>query len=584
MAERSPTSGSSPGEGTLAATVARWRRSADHGDERSAWLNQMLLGAVVLVAALEAVVVGFSGDVSLFFAGVVAIFILTAATLVIPWTRIPTRWKALIPLLDIAAILAIRQSEPTSGFSLILVFPAMWLSSGFGFGGLLLGMAVPTIGYWIAYAAAPSATFTTSTVLLPLLIIAVCTTSYLTARRNEAHRMLHDKQADLLAATLERSRRQEQSALEVLDAVDFGVMRLGADGRIAVTNDTHARLLNATLTDDAESQIFRADGVTPLTKDQSPLTRARRGESFDQQVIWFGQEGDRRQALSVTVRRMRDVHGADVGAIVVSRDVTTELTALRARDELVASVSHELRTPLTSILGYLDLAIDDESVPEPARKRLEIAERNTERLLGIVADILRASTASQSSVDVTIRPVDADVGQLVLAAVESMQPHAAGRSVSLDTSRIEPARAWADPLRLRQVVDNILSNAIKYSREGGSVTVGCTTDADSTWILVRDTGPGMAEDEMTGLFERFYRTSSMRRRGIQGTGLGLSISRDIVRAHGGEITVHSSPGVGSTFIVRLPAVRGAAAPAPRMNAASAGAPASADQQVKGGAP
>jgi signal transduction histidine kinase len=536
----------------------------DSTRERSAWLNQLLLGSVVLIATIVAFTFGFDGDLGLFFAGVVAVFVITSVTLVVPWNRINLGWSVLLPLADIVAILVIRQSAPDSGFGLLLVFPAMWLSATFGFPGLVTAIVSTSIGYWVTIASTPTPNLTFSTVLLPLLITAVSTTSYLTARRNAAQRMLLDKQAELLGRALERARRQEQSVVEVMEAVDFGVVRLGSGGRIAVTNDAHTRLLRQTLEPEHSREIYRADGVTPLLPEQSPLTRARNGEAFDHQVLWFGAPDKKRQALTVTVRRLTDVSGHDVGAVVVSRDVTAELTALRARDELVASVSHELRTPLTSILGYIDLAIDDAGVPESARRNLEIAERNAERLLGIVADILRASSAAQSSVDHTIRPQDADVAQIVLAAVEAIEPTAAERSIVIETSRVEPAVAWADPVRLRQVVDNLLSNAIKYNRDAGSITVGCTTDGDSTWILVRDTGSGMAEDEMAGLFERFYRTTSMRRSGVRGTGLGLAISRDIVRAHGGEITVHSSPGVGSTFVVRLPAVRGAASPAPRM--------------------
>jgi signal transduction histidine kinase len=100
------------------------------------------------------------------------------------------------------------------------------------------------------------------------------------------------------------------------------------------------------------------------------------------------------------------------------------------------------------------------------------------------------------------------------------------------------------------VVDNLLSNAIVYNRDGGTVFLGTTSDGTSSWILVRDTGIGISEAERSRLFQRYYKAGSSRR---AGTGLGLAITRDIVRAHGGEIGLHSSPGVGTTFIVKLPA-------------------------------
>jgi signal transduction histidine kinase len=311
-------------------------------------------------------------------------------------------------------------------------------------------------------------------------------------------------------------------------------------------------------------RVFTADSATPMPKERMPLQRALRGEAFDAEVLWFGEPGPDSVALAVAVRRLLGPHGTDVGAVLVSRDVTSELRALQARDQLVASVSHELRTPLTSILGYLDLAIDDPAVPASARRGLEIAERNAERLLGIVADILAASSASNRSSELAVTPVDVDVADIVHAAVESLEPRAAERSVTLDGSGVENAVAFVDPMRARQIIDNLIANAIAYNSEGGTVTVGSTTDGDSTWVLVRDTGIGRTEDEMSGLFVRFYRARGATSGGRRGTGLGLAISRDLARAHGGDITVRSTPGVGSTFILRLPATRAASAPAPRV--------------------
>ena len=267
---------------------------------------------------------------------------------------------------------------------------------------------------------------TDATLLLPLVLIAVATTSYLSARRSDAQRTLLAKQALLLSRVLERTRRQEQEVTEVLDAVDFGVIRISADGKVSVTNEAHARLQQAIRTDDedADAPAFRDDGVTRLPDAELPLERALRGEAFDAQVVWFGQEPRPRQALSISARRLFDSAGRDAGAVVISRDVTTELEALRARDELVASVSHELRTPLTSILGYLDLAIEEPDLPDQVRSKLDVAERNAERLLGLVGDILAASSSSSSSVEATIDPQDIDARDIVRASVEALLPRA----------------------------------------------------------------------------------------------------------------------------------------------------------------
>ena len=419
-------------------------------------------------------------------------------------------------------------------------------------------MIVAVAGIVSVLAALNEQQVTYATVLMPLVLVAVATTSHLAARRSDAQRTLLAKQAQLLRRVLERTRRQEQEVTEVLDAVDFGVIRVTPDGQVAVTNVAHGRLQQAIRSDiDGDDErteredipAFRDDGSTPLPPDELPVERALRGEAFDGQVVWFGVEPGPRQALSITARRLTDSAGQDVGAVVVSRDVTTELDALRARDELVASVSHELRTPLTSILGYLDLAIEDPDLPDHLRGNLDVAERNAERLLGIIGDILAASSSS-SSVEASLTPLAIDAREIVRASAEALAPRASGRAITIDTAGLEEAFVWADPLRLRQVVDNLLSNAITYNRDGGTVFLGTTSDGASSWILVRDTGAGMTEDERARLFQRFYKAGPARR---SGTGLGLAISRDIVRAHGGELGLHSSPGVGSTFIVKLPA-------------------------------
>ncbi|QKJ19618.1 sensor histidine kinase [Microbacterium hominis] len=522
---------------------------ADRTRERTAALNQLLLSGVVFAVAVLVAIGPFRGDAALFFFGVVLILALTAATLTIPWNRLPQGWLAAVPAIDIAAIGLMHLSQPASALGLLWVFPTTWLAGGFGALGMFAALAA-IAAVTIVLVGTGSPEFTYATVLLPLVLFAAAVTGYLNARRSEAQRLLLSKQALLLRGALERTRRQEEELTEVLDAVQFGVIRIGPAGETAVTNEAHARLQRATrFADESAITAYRDDGVTPLPADDVPLARALRGEAFEDEIVWFGPPDGARQALAMTARRLTDPDGKDSGAVLVSRDVTNELTALRARDDLVASVSHELRTPLTSILGYLDLAIEDDEIPDRVRANLDIAERNAERLLGIVADILSASSTS-STVETSITPRELDAADIVRAAAEAAQPRADARAVLLDLTGLEPAPVWADPLRLRQVIDNLVSNAITHNRDAGAVHLGTTTDGRSTWILVRDTGPGISEADRGRLFQRYYRAGA--RHGT-GTGLGLAISRDIVRAHGGEIGLHSTPGVGSTFIVKLPA-------------------------------
>lgn len=524
---------------------------------RSAALNQLLLCAVVLVISALSLLIGSHADGVLFLTGVLLVFGGAAAALLVPWSRVPQGWLVIIPLGDIVAIALLRIAEPLGGLGLLWVFPAIWLAS-LGIVGFVLQLVLITSIYWGIVALTPAASVTYATVLLPVVIISVAATVFASTRRSHAQQVLLDRQAALLSGALQRAQRQEQLLTEVLDAVDFGVLRIAPDGSVAVVNEALGRFQKAIpgfgVRDRELDNAYRPDGTTRLLQQERPLVRAIRGEVFDDQVVWFGHPDERRTAMSMTARRMRDAYGADAGAVLIARDVTRELTALRARDRLVASVSHELRTPLTSVLGYIDLALDNVDRPEAVRKDLEIAGRNGERLLEIVADILAASSSSRLSVDMRISPEDVDVAEIVRACAEAWRPRAAENSVTIVTRDVEPARAFADPLRLRQVVDNLMSNAVKYNRDGGEASIGCASDGESTWIVVRDTGSGMTAVDQERLFERYFRA----RNDVEGTGLGLSISREIIRAHGGDITATSERGIGSTFIVQLPVASGPA--------------------------
>ncbi|WP_159500862.1 PAS domain-containing sensor histidine kinase [Microbacterium sp. 18062] len=532
---------------------------------RTAVLNQLLLCAIVLLVSVLSLFIGERMDRPLFLVGVLGVFLGGAATLLIPWALIPRGWILLVPLADIVAIAALRHAEPDGGLGLLWAFPAIWLAA-LGTLAFVAQFLVITSLYWTVVAIGPNQGVVYATFLLPIVILAIATTIFVSTRRYQAQQSLLDKQAVLLSGALQRTQRQEELVTEVLDAVDFGVLRVSPEGTVAVVNEALGRFQQSIpgfgVSDRELRNAYRADGTTPLTQAERPLARAIRGEVFDNQVVWFGHPDERRTAMSMTVRRMRDAFGVDAGAVLIARDITAELTALRARDRLVASVSHELRTPLTSVLGYIDLAMDNLDRPDLARKDLEIAGRNSERLLEIVSDILAASSSSRLSVDMTISPENVDVAEIVRASAEAWRPRAAERTVTIVTAGVEPARAFADPLRLRQVIDNLVSNAVKYNRDGGEVSLGCTTDGVETWILVRDTGSGIPAADQERLFERYFRA----RTDVGGTGLGLSISRDIARAHGGDITVRSDRGVGSTFMVQLPATAdglSSGAPEPR---------------------
>lgn len=525
----------------------------DTGRARTTATLQLSLAAVVLVYVVIAVPWGYAGDLGLFWLGAIVVLGAGGVALLVPWARVSAWWIMAVPIIDLLGIALLRQSLPSGGFGVLFFIPAIWLAIYFGIGGYLVGVIVaPTVLVTTAIVD-PRQEVGYVTFSLPLMIVVVATISLALGRQMTAQRLLFTRQTRTMARTLRRAQKQEELLAEVLDTIDFGVIRLAADGSTTVANEAHARLQRAARSAEAGSggghAAFAADGVTPLDRHDTPFARAARGEVFDNQIVWFGGDGPRRRALSVTARRTRAVDGSDNGAVIVSRDVTAELTALRARDSLVSSVSHELRTPLTSIIGYLELAVDDPEVPERARGYLDVAERNVSRLLEIVSDILTASSTSEMSADLTISQQDVDIADVVRASGESWAPAAAERAIAIDMTGVRPAPAYADPLRMRQVIDNLVSNAVKYNRDGGRVTLSTTSDGITTMITVTDTGVGVSESDVGRLFERFFQVADTS----TGTGLGLSISRELVRAHGGDIIVSSTAGVGSTFSVQLPA-------------------------------
>lgn len=545
------------GEDRSGRRSTRWRSLIgeltpyrDGTQARVAVLQQLMLGLVVLAVAAFAIIAAIPGDLTLFFTGIGVVFVLTIVTLLVPWNTLSPWVVGAIPLLDIVAIMLMRAAFPESGLALLWLFPVMWLSAGLGLVGYLAANLFVWVSYGWVIAVGQESAFSFALLLLPIVVLAVSTGAYLSVRRFAAQRKLLDKQALVLGQSLERTQHQEQLVTQVLDSVDFGVIRISADG-VTITNEAQARMQHALMTADGHNRLpaFDADGQTPLDPERMPVARARRGEVFDNQIVWFGSPDTTRRALSVTARRLRDTQGGDAGVVVISRDVTAERTALFARDNVVASVSHELRAPLTAIVGYLDLALETDGIPEKVRGDLDVAMHNAERMIQIISDILSATSSSKSTVDVTVSPENVDLQRLVIESAAAWEPTALERRITIFTDDVQPTHAYVDPARMRQVADNLISNAIKYGREGGSVQLAVYGDAVASYVLVRDDGIGLSPDDQNRLFRRFFRAST----DVGGTGLGLAICRDIVRAHGGEIIVGSEQGVGTAFLVRVPA-------------------------------
>jgi len=231
----------------------------------------------------------------------------------------------------------------------------------------------------------------------------------------------------------------------------------------------------------------------------------------------------------------------------------------RLKDDFVASVSHELRTPLTSIRGYLDLVREGEGgeLNEDQQRFLGIVDRNADRLLRVVSDLLFVAQVGAGKLDLALEEVD--VAEVVDHAADAARPHAESKELGLVAEIESMPTVLADRARLGQVVDNLVSNAVKFTPAGGRVSVRAFAANGAAVLEVSDTGLGMSSEEQEQLFQRFYRTAAATENAIQGTGLGLTILKAIVDAHGGTVAVTSAEGAGTTFRVELPVADGARA-------------------------
>jgi PAS domain S-box-containing protein len=351
---------------------------------------------------------------------------------------------------------------------------------------------------------------------------------------------------------------RERTTLEaIFETVSVGLLLIDRDGRYERMNRRHEETMRLPFPEGHAGRagqlghVYRPDGKTLMTREEMPTYRAAQGEEFDDYTYWVGDDPTTRSAFSTSARQVRGPDGERLGAALAYQEITDLMRAMQVKDEFVSSVSHELRTPLTSVLGHLEMLAESDDLPPAVSARLAVVQRNAQRLGALVTDLLHVAQAGEAGLQ--LHRTEVDLVELVREAVEAARPDAERSGVRLGAVVPDRLVGLVDAQRLRQVVDNLVSNAVKYSEAGGTATVRLRREPDAIELEIADTGIGIPPDELDQVFERFYRGHHPRARHVPGTGLGLEIVSSIVTALGGTIDVTSEVGRGSTFRVRLPA-------------------------------
>lgn len=346
-----------------------------------------------------------------------------------------------------------------------------------------------------------------------------------------------------------REALQEQSSrLEaILAAITKGILLLDKTGRCVMANQAALRFLNQ-----SEAELIGASGaeLAALFSDRfvepNPLTIGEADRRLSTRI-------DPVRFYQASWEPVTTADGAELGQILVLNDVTKETELDRMKEEFIATVSHELRTPLTAMKGSLGLLAGGllGSMEPMQTELIQIALQNTDRLIRQVSEILSLSKLESGKVQMKVAPVD--LNRVASDVLSELAPVPAGRQIDV-TAEMDASLPliMADGEQIRHVLTNLLGNAYKFTPEGGHVHLEIRAGESEVRLTVRDTGPGIAVDQLERIFERFTRAPGEASRRASGTGLGLAIAKNIVEQHGGRIWAESAPGQGATFIVALP--------------------------------
>lgn len=528
----------------------------------SRWDDSELLGTIVrsvwqwqLVIALSAVTVAVviaSLDVALFqnwwfLSGLLLIAVVTVTGLAAPWAR-QKKYAIALPIIDTIAIGFLANANHILGY--LWIMPIAWIAAYYTSTAILAALALVVASQaarrWLPATDAPKP-LEVIIVLVALGFLGIAMSQG--ARRTRAFRHLLRRQSSQIDRALSRATVQERRTVALFDSIGTALAVIDRHGRIEKSNAAYRTLYGYSEGEErhpARAVEYSDYRGSALALDETAVARARRGERVRNEPLWIYDTDGRWRALSLSIRsRATSTPSEDAGAIIELDDVTATETGRRAQRAAASAVSHELRNPLTVILGHAGLLLDDEALTPAQREHASLIDAAAERMLELTARLLDAN-----------RPADTgdafDLTSITASAVESFGPAAAAVDIRLTVDDESELTVLGDGFRMRQVVDNLVSNAIKYTPRGGAVHVALRRDARTAALSVRDTGIGIAADDLENVFRPYFRARSATAGGIPGTGLGMSIVRSIVEDNHGTITLESALGSGTTATVTLP--------------------------------
>ncbi len=341
----------------------------------------------------------------------------------------------------------------------------------------------------------------------------------------------------------------EKSKVEaILENIADGVLAVNTDGEIIHLNQAAIKMLNLKRKDIGNKDYNEI--IASYSEELTLEKMANKKRSYHGTVNFQYNNS----SFNVRYAPFQDEQNENTGVVMIIQDVTEREKYENMQKEFVANVSHELKTPLTSIKSYVETLLDGAMEDhETSEKFLTVVDSEADRMTRLVKDLLQLSRLDYNREKIMKQEIN--IVNIIKLAVEKMEISAKTKEQELEQLFIaEDIRVFADKDRIEQVILNILSNAIKYTGENGSIKIDIVRTIKYVKVIVEDNGMGISAAEVPKLFDRFYRVDKARSRAMGGTGLGLSIAKQIVSEHGGDIEIESEEGRGTTVVITLPLI------------------------------